>query len=128
MTPPQLLPSSPDCSVVLAGGPSASSLRQSLSSPGCERKNSGVTENHIPGKRAERVIIPTKHPPPAAYTQFVGRWAPLKFRSSTFPGLLQALRISWISTLQPACMRVSVPRPLLTPVSASPLQYRQDRI
>lgn len=38
--------------------------RLSLSSPRWGRKNStGLTENNIPGKRAERVIIPTKHPP-----------------------------------------------------------------
>lgn len=33
----------------------------------------------IPGKREEGVIIPTKHPP-AAQTEFVGRWALLKFQ------------------------------------------------
>lgn len=38
--------------------------RRSLSSPRWDRKNStGLTENNIPGKRAEGVIIPTKHPP-----------------------------------------------------------------
>lgn len=105
--------------------------RRSLSSPRWDSKNStGLTENNIPGKRAEGVIIPTKRSP-AAQTEFVGRWALLKFRSSTFPGLLEALRIcriSWISTSQPACMRVSDPRALLTPVWAPPLQYRLGRI
>lgn len=60
--PPPFISS--DFSLVLAGGPSASFSRRSLSSCRWDRKNStGLTEDNIPGKRAEGVIIPTKHPP-----------------------------------------------------------------
>lgn len=106
-----LLPSSPFYFLGFFACPRRRSFRllsrRSLSSCRWDRKNStGLTEDNIPGKRAEGVIIPTKHPPRLAQS-LLGVWALLISRSSTFPGLLEAIwicRISWIHREPVVCV------------------------